>query len=458
MNSACRRVPVVCLFLLLSASFCSSPCLSHGQSTPSRPEQIQPNPNPQPEAGSARAAASVPAKQAYSLPPEKLAKAIAFTRIRHFLGFAGSLWGLAALWLLLATRAAAAIEARIERTVRWRWLQGPVFFALLLALLDMASFPLSVYGHCIALEYGVSVQGWGSWLAECLKSLGLTLLIGAPVLALFNWIVRRFPRRFWLVGWAVALPLIVLSTLLEPLAEPIFNKFEPLSKSNSALVARLEEVVARTGTHIPPERIFLMKASAKTNGFNAYVTGIGATKRYVMWDTVTDRLPDDEILFIFGHESGHYVLNHIPLGLAASAVFLFFLYWCCAGVGAWLVRRWGAGWGIGSLSSRAGFLVLVFTLSAASFVLEPLSNGFSRHLEHEADIYGQEAIHGLVADPQKTAVAAFNRLGEASLDDPNPSPFIEFWSYGHPSVQTRANFAAHYDPWTAGGRPKFFAK
>ena len=81
--------------------------------------------------------------------------------------------------------------------------------------------------------------------------------------------------------------------------------------------------------------MFLMKASAKSNGLNAYVTGIGATKRFVMWDTATDRLPDDEVLFIFGHESGHYVLHHIPKGLAVAAVGLFFVYWACAGFAAW---------------------------------------------------------------------------------------------------------------------------
>jgi hypothetical protein len=73
-------------------------------------------------------------------------------------------------------------------------------------------------------------------------------------------------------------------------------------------------------------------------------------------------------------------------------------------------------------------------------------------------VYGQEAVHGLVADPQKTAVVGFNALGEAWLEDPNPSPFIEFWEYSHPSVKTRANFAAQYDPWANGGRGEFFAR
>ena len=108
---------------------------------------------------------------------------------------------------------------------------------------------------------------------------------------------------------------------------------------------KLETVVARTGINIPPDRMYLMKASAKSTGMNAFVAGMGPTKRFVMWDTTTDQLPDDEVLFIFGHESGHYVLHHIPKGFALSAVGLFFVFWACAGFAAWMVRRFGARWG-----------------------------------------------------------------------------------------------------------------
>jgi len=100
----------------------------------------------------------------------------------------------------------------------------------------------------------------------------------------------------------------------------------------------------------------------------------------------------------------------------------------------------------------------VLSLSMLQIVTEPIENTISRHFEHEADIYGQEAIHGLVSNPQKTAVAAFQALGEAYLEDPNPNTFLEFWSYDHPSIQTRARFAAQYNPWAAGHTPQFFSK
>jgi Zn-dependent protease with chaperone function len=474
MNFARRMLPAFCLALLLTGLLCLS----------SLPCSAQPAPA-QPTPATTAAPAQPASTQAYNLPLDKLAKAITLSHIRIALDIAGSLWGLAVLWILLATRWAARLAAWAERLLRRRWLQGLLFFAAFLVITTLAGLPLDVIGHAVSRHYGISVQGWGSWMGDLAKSLGLSLLFGAPVLLLFNWLVRVSPRRYWAWIWLVSLPLILLSVLAEPLLEPIFNKFEPLIKTHPALVARLETVVARTGTKIAPERMFLMKASEKSNGLNAYVTGIGATKRFVMWDTATDRLPDDEVLFIFGHESGHYVLNHIPKELAGSAAGLFFVFWGSAAFAGWLARRFGARWGLADtlgapsfafvakggnpetksedaettpLASRQGFLVLLFALSVANLILQPAGNSFSRHFEHEADVYGQEAIHGVVADPQKTAVSAFNHLGEAWLEDPNPSPFIEFWEYSHPSVQNRANFALHYDPWANGGHGRFFAK
>ena len=400
--------------------------------------------------------------QAYKLTPEKQAKAIAISRIRNIMDIVGGLWGLAVLWLMLSTRAAAGLEGWAKRISARRWIQGLIFFATFLLITTVASMPLDWFSQWEEKNYNVSVQGWGSWLVDQGKALGLAVTIGAPVLLLFNWIVRRWPRRYWFGVWLATIPLIVFLIFISPYLAPIFNKFEPLSKNHAALVAKLETVVVRTGIDIPPERMFLMKASEKSNGLNAYVTGLGSTKRYVMWDTATDRLPDDEILFVFGHESGHYVLNHIPKLIAGTWAALFFVFLACAGFAAWLARRFGRRWGLGEpsdqtpLASRAGFVVLLFTISVAGFLLEPVNNGFSRHFEHQADVYGQEAIHGLVPDPQKTAVSAFNHLGEAWLEDPDPSPFIEFWEFSHPSVKNRANFAEHYDPWANGGHGEFF--
>jgi Zn-dependent protease with chaperone function len=437
---------------LASPSECGSgPCARGGQAAMQLAQTGAGDSQP------ARVAAQPRTEQAYSLPPDKLAKARVLNRIRLTLDILGSLWGMAVLWIMLASRAAARLELWAQRTGSRRWVQGVAFFAAFVAITALANLPLDLAGHIASRHYGISVQGWGDWWGDQGKSLGVSLVIGVPVLLLFHWMVRVSPRRYWLWTWLVSIPLTVASVFLAPLVlDPLFDKFEPLTATHPKLVQELERVVARTGTEIPPQRMFLMKASAKSNGVNAYVTGIGSSKRFVMWDTTTDRMPDDEILFIFGHESGHYVLHHIAKGLAATVVGMFFLFWMCARMGEGLVRRFGSRWQVETVASRAGFLALLLALSIAGFVLTPVSTGVSRHMEHQADVYGQEAIHGLVADPQKTAVSSFNHLGESWLEDPDPSRFVEFWLYNHPSVKNRANFAAHYDPWANGGRGKYF--
>ena len=441
MRFGCRGLIVVCLALLLAGlgvRWCAAETAPASTTAPT-------------------AVAQPASAQAYNLPPDKLAKAIALSRIRNILEIAGSIWGIVFLWLLLALRGWSGLEGWAQRISGRRWIQGVVFFAAFFAITTLASLPLDWIGHHYSRAYGISVQGWGSWFGDHAKALGLTIVFGTLALLLFNWIVRRWPRRYWLGIWLVTIPILLLVLFAAPvLIEPLFDKFEPLSQSNPALVTELERVVARTGTNIPPERMYLMKASEKTNGLNAYVSGIGATKRIVVWDTTAGRIPNDEVLFIFGHESGHYVLHHIWKGFAGAVIALFFIYWACAAFAAWMVKRFRAGWGLQELSSRAGFVVLLFTISIAGFILEPAGNAFSRHFEHQADVYGQEAIHGIVADPQKTTVAAFNDLGETWLEDPNPNPFIEFWLFNHPSTEHRANFAMHYDPWANGGHGEFF--
>jgi STE24 endopeptidase len=309
------------------------------------------------------------------------------------------------------------------------------------------------------VEYGQSVQHWGSWLGDKAKEFGLTLVVGGLLVMLLFWVMKKSPRRWWFWFWVPTMAAVVFGVFITPIfIDPMFNTFEPLAQSNPALVERLERVVARGGIDIPPSRMFLMNASAKYTGLNAYVTGFGASKRVVVWDTSVAKATPDEISFIFAHEMGHYVLNHIYQGIAFTAVVLLVLFWLGYHGVQWLLRRYGGAWGITGQRDWAALVVLLLVLSVLSFLSDPITNGFSRRIEHEADVYGQEAIHGIVADPQATAVRSFQTLGEASLDDPNPNRFVEFWTFNHPSVSSRAAFAAAYNPWVAGQTPKYFKK
>ena len=141
--------------------------------------------------------------------------------------------------------------------------------------------------------------------------------------------------------WLAALPILLFVLFISPwFIDPLFNTFQPLDIRYPALAAEIEKVVRRAGLDIPQDRVFLMEASKKTNDVNAYVTGFGASKRVVVWDTTIQKLTTDETLFIFGHEAGHYVLHHIRDGfLFFAATFLVALYVVIEAC----IGRWTAG-------------------------------------------------------------------------------------------------------------------
>lgn len=398
-------------------------------------------------------------KPAYSLPPDKLAQAIRYSRIRVILDFVGSGWGILQLVLLLASGVVAKMRNVAVNASRNRWGQGFIFVLLLLLVTTVLTLPLDLYGQHMARVYGQSVQGWGSWTWDAAKGFLLTFVFGGLLVMLLFWVIRRFPDRWWFWFWIPAMIFVLIAVFVAPvLIDPLFNKFEPLAKTDPALVDRLEQVVARGGINIPPDRMFLMKASEKVTTLNAYVTGYGASKRVVVWDNSIRKATPDEISFIFGHEMGHYVLNHIP----ETLVFLGFLLLVEFYVGyrgvRWLIEHYGAQWKLPSQNDWGALVVLLLVLSVLSFLTEPIVNGYSRMHEHDADVYGQEAIYGIVQDPQKVAQQSFQLLGEMSLTDPDPNPFVEFWTFSHPSVASRAAFAAKYNPWIEGQHPRYFAK
>lgn len=398
-------------------------------------------------------------RTAYSLPPEKQQKAIVLDRLRMELEVGGTLWTPIQLGLLLALGAVARMRDVAAGISKNRRVEGFVFVFLLLLVLGLLDLPLAVYGHRAALSYGLSVQGWASWFADLGKTLGLEWVIGSPLAMLMFWVIRRSPTRWWFWFWIPAVLAVVAGVFLTPyVIDPLFNQFEPLAKSDPALVEQLERVVARGGLSIPPERMFLMRASTKSTEMNAYVTGFGASKRVVVWDTTIAKSTPDEIAFIFAHEMGHYALGHVVLGVVLGCVALLPFLWLGYHGLHWLLARFGAVWGIASQQDWGALVVLLLVLSTLATLAEPIENAFSRRIEHNADVYGQEAVHGIVADPQAIARQSFQVLGEDSLEDPIPHPLFEWWFDTHPSIRFRAAFAEAYDPWTLGMHAKYFAK
>ena len=391
----------------------------------------------------------------YSLPPDKLQRAIEYTHARNWLHFIGEICAIAAPAAILLLGFSAKFRDWAEAASPRRFVQAIVFVPLILLANDLLYLPLELYSQHLERTFDQSVQSWPSWFWDWTKGELLATLAGILLVYILYAVIRRSPRRWWFYFWLASLPILFAIIFIEPfLIEPLFNKFEPLSNKHAALVNELERVVARGNLAIPPDRMFEMNASEKVNSLNAYVTGIGASKRVVVWDTTLAKLTSDEILSVFGHEMGHYVLGHVLNSLLLAIPFaLLALY---AGYRAlnWLLKRWGASWHIRGQDDWASIQVLVLLAALFGFFSEPIINTYSRWQEHQADIYGLEVIHGIVPNPATVTAHTFQVLGEESLDEPDPNPFLVFWTFSHPSISERMVFSGSYDPWTTG-KPKY---
>ena len=412
---------------------------------------------PQPSTPSSTSASTTAGQvQGYTLTPTQEAQAIAYARARHELYFLDVAYGLLLLILLLQLRVGVKFREMAARAGENSFVQAVVFVPLLVLTIDVLSLPTAIWSHRLAVKYQQSIEGWGSWLADWAKGEGVQVAIGVILVWILYAVIRKSPRRWWMFFWLAAVPLIIFGAVAEPLiVEPLFFKFTPLATSQPHLAERIESVVKRAGLEIPQDRMFEMNASSKLKSVNAYASGLGATKRVVVWDTSLKRMTEDEILFVFGHEMGHYVLGHVRDGILFSCgvllIFLFLAYRLLH----WMLSRWGESWAIRCADDLASLPVLILLLTIFSFLFTPASNVYSRTLEHQADQYGLEVIHGLVPNAPVVAAHAFQVLGEVDLEEPNPSTAVKFWFYNHPPLDERMRFAQTYDPWSQGRAPEF---
>jgi STE24 endopeptidase len=458
-----RAFCAAAIFVLLSTIFAVPsparfaafrPQASEVQTYPERPTPSQsavPN-----TSASEKIPPQSPKTEQYTLSGERYEKAIAFSRAEYVLYFVSYLLGVFVLIVILKFGIAAKIRSFAERKTSNHWLQGLIFIPLLFAVLDLCSLPIHLYGHSLSLRFEQSVEGWAPWFWDWTKS--ELLGIGAAILmvmVLFR-VMRWSPRRWWFFFWVAALPILLFIFFISPwFVDPLFNTFHPLSEKYPALAADIEKVAQRTGLDIPADHMYLMDASKKTNDVNAYVTGFGASKRIVVWDTTVQKLTTDETMFIFGHEAGHYVLNHIRNGFAFFAVGLLAALFVGFRALNWALARWGRSWGIEGPEDWATLAAMLLILELLVFISMPIENGFSRMQEHNADVYGLEVIHGIVPNAPEVAAHSFQILGEIGLADPNPPGLITFWLYSHPPLAQRLVFAHTYDPWSKGESPKY---
>ena len=232
------------------------------------------------------------------------------------------------------------------------------------------------------------------------------------------------PTTEWPLGFGIFLaPLVV---------DPLFNKFTPMPPS--PLRTQIQALAAKAG--IPDAPIYVVDKSKQTETTNAYVTGIGASARIVIWDTTLKRMPPDQVVAVVGHEMGHYVLKHLYLGFAEAVLGLLVALPLVQVLVQRLIARCGPRWRLRGLTDPAAVPAFLLVLGVLTFLAEPITSACSRQIEHAADAYGIAITQDRVA-----AARAFVSLSEQNLSDPDPPALIRFWLFSHPPLRERLEFA-----------------
>lgn len=380
--------------------------------------------------------------------PEATELAMRYYKSGNLLWIVQLVWSLAIPALFLFSGFTGKLAAYAERWGRRWFFTIAVYLVLFTLLYQLLSLPLDFYADYIRPHaYGLSMQTFGRWLENYGKGALVTLISAVAFVWIFYLLLKKSPRRWWLYGSLVSSGIVFLLTFVQPIwIDPLFNKFEPMK--DKQLEKQILALAARAG--IEHGRVFEVDKSQDTKMLNAYVVGIGSTNRIVLWDTTVQQLKPDEILFVMGHEMGHYVLDHIWWYMLFTTALSFLVFYLIYKVANFLLRRYQKRFGFKHLYNIASLPLFLLLLGISFLLSTPVLNCISRYMEREADRFGLE-----ITQKNRAAGEAFIVLQQKNLGNPRPGMFYKIWRSSHPPLGERIDFANSYCPWKQKGPLKY---
>ena len=354
----------------------------------------------------------------------QLDRAEDYRTVQRLLGVGGLIVGTGTL-ALLAWRPPRRV---FDRLARRPILGGAAAGAGISLLLVLVEFPLSAWRHERAVDVGLNTQTWIDWVSDVAKSAGIDAAFAAAGGALALVLVRRFRRNWWAPAAALIVAFGVVTIWLFPVViDPIFNDFEKLPPG--ATRSDVIELAERAGVDVG--EVYRVDASRRTTAANAYVGGLGHSKRVVLYDNLITGFPRDEIRMVVAHELGHQKHNDLIRGLAWLAL--------VAPAGTFLVQRLAEAFarreGLGDPGVKPGPIVLpaiALAIGLVSFGMAAASNVLSRQVEGRADAYALS----LTRDPA-AFVQLERRLAIRNVSDPDPPGLLHVLFGTHPTTAER---------------------
>ena len=359
-----------------------------------------------------------------------------YSQIRNFMFFAYNAFDWIVYFFILLFGLSRVFERVAASQSKWKIVQAGVYLFLLSLLSYVVTFPLSYISYNLSKSYHISTQTFSSWMKDGLIDFWVNFGQMVIIVSVLYWLINKSPKRWWFHAWLLSIPFFFFMMFIQPVViDPLYNDFYPLK--NKELETEILKLASQAD--IPAEHVYEVNMAEKTNALNAYVTGIGANSRIVLWDTTLNRLKEKEILVIMAHEMGHYVEKHIYIGIAGYLILTFAGLWLTARLMKSIITRYGKVLkitGVGNLSSLPLFLLITAMLLFAS---SPLSNFVSRYQEERADQYAMEMLQD-----KDSAITMFQELTRSGLSQVNPPLLVKWFRYSHPTMLERIISVENY--------------
>jgi STE24 endopeptidase len=360
-----------------------------------------------------------------SVPPDS-PDARRYNRIRRWIGIADFVVGFLFLIVLLVTGWSNWLRDLAYRLGFQNYSLSLFIYLLLLLVISKAlGIGLEYYGFLLEGRFKLSTQRFSSWAGDELKGFLVGLVLGTVVVEVLYLTIRQWPQHWWMLAWALFMALFILLAQLAPIVLfPIFYKFEPLD--NEDLRRRLVVLSERAGTRV--RGVYRWKLSEKSKKANAALTGLGATRRIILADTLLDNYTAEEIEAVLAHELGHHVHRHILKSIFVQAAIALFGFWAANWVLHYAVDQQM----FEELSDFADMPLLALVSVVLSFLLMPALNAYSRFNERQADRYAFESISSV-----EPFITSMNKLAEQNLAERTPSKWVEWFFHSHPAISRR---------------------
>jgi STE24 endopeptidase len=308
---------------------------------------------------------------------------------------------------------------------------GLIFFAIPCLINILVSLPFDYY-HIFIIEekYGFNTRTMKTWISDLLKSLLIMVILGSILLSFTMILIERADGVWWIFAWLIFLLFQILISVIYPtIIAPIFNKFTPIQ--DKELYGSIKELAASEGLNI--KGIFQMDATRRSRHTNAYLSGLGKTKRIVLYDTLLESHKNDEILAVLAHEIGHLKKRHIRKQIIISGIISFLLFFASSRMIAWPFMY--ESFGFASTPVYAGLFLIAVILEPVWFLLSPIPMAVSRRFEREAD----QHVSGVLKRGE-FLISALKKMALDNLANLNPHPVFVRFNYSHPPIPERIRY------------------